>query len=189
MTVLDLKKFNMSVNYEHYGPMLFMIPRLLDTHVIVETGLMYANSTNIFLTSMSTLPNPETRVLHTYDSDTGNPACTIGRERTLAEKYPVKWELHNQDSVQGGHDWNGPQIDFLYLDSDHGVDHVYNKLNAWVQHLSPTAIIISDDTWLGEYENGSPDLALQGMRRWLGEHPEWHEFTFTYPKGQTVLYR
>jgi predicted O-methyltransferase YrrM len=183
--VLRLQEFNTNVNYEHYGPMLFMIPFLHSAKVIVETGLMYGNSTNLFLTSLSNLPNAKDRVLHTYEIDIGNEACMTAIERTKSQHYLAQWVLHGQDSIQGGREWNGPPIDFLYLDSDHGIEHVYNELNVWTPHLTPTAIVVSDDTWV----NDGPDLALLGMRKFISEHPEWHEFTFTYPKGQTVMYR
>jgi hypothetical protein len=175
-----MDQFRVPVNYDHYAPMLYMIPFLLDAKVVVETGLGEACSTHIFLTALSNLNNPEERTLHTYEI--APKAESVDKIKN--QNYKPKWVLHSQDSIQGGNEWQGP-INFLYLDSDHGVNHVYNELNAWARHLDARAVIVSDDTWI----NNGPDLALQGMRKWLSENNSWKEFTFIYPKGQTVLYR
>jgi predicted O-methyltransferase YrrM len=186
---MEKGSFNLSVNHAYYASMLFSIPFIRDAKVIVETGLSEGNSANIFLTALSHLPNPESRELHTYEIEPDKDSCMRAKVNIANMQYPAKWYLHSGDSVKGGTEWTGSQIDFLFLDSDHSVEHVYNELRTWTPHLSSKALISSDDTWLNNEKGNAPDLALHGIRKWLSENNNWHEFTFKEFPGQTLLYR
>jgi predicted O-methyltransferase YrrM len=48
-------------------------------------------------------------------------------------------------TVEAAKQWQGPAIDFLYVDADHSYEGVRADLNAWVPHVRAGGLIAGDD--------------------------------------------
>ena len=53
--------------------------------------------------------------------------------------------LFPTESVKAATTWQGPVVDFLYIDGDHSYEAVKADLNAWWPHLRPGALLCGDD--------------------------------------------
>jgi hypothetical protein len=200
MAVIDLRVWP-DPHYAHYKYMMFMLPITLGARVIVETGFQDGASTRIFLNSLEQLSGE--RLLYTIEftqNTDSEDTIKLRKEMVvqlqqkygngLYQKHPVGWRYIYQDSVDAGRNWFYQKIDFLYLDSDHKTEHVYNELNEWSRHLSDKAIIMVDDAFnYDKYEPTGPMIAAQ---KWMdGQHKSsnWKMLTFTEKHGPIVMYR
>jgi len=157
----DLKKQTF-YGFPEYDYFLYMLSILTNAHTIVETGLGRGDSTEIFLSSLSNLSNPEQRHLYTYEIVLGKSYGVFDKQETVdrvkSKNYPSNWHLINQDSTKATYD--GSLIDILFLDADHDYHSVIQELQAFVSHLNKRAIIMSDDAY-GSNEQQGPDKAFQ----------------------------
>jgi predicted O-methyltransferase YrrM len=186
MPVIDLRPYS-EPHYMHYKYAMLMMPICLDAKVIVETGFQDGTSTNIFLKALSQLPGE--RELYTFEkTDHSTDSDEINQKRNKAQediwnKYNANgskthWHLLGIDSVLGAkefrlqvnHNLTQKKIDFLYLDSDHGLDHVYNELVEWSKYLSDKAIIMVDDAF--DYDKQIPTGPMISSERWMKEENE-----------------
>jgi hypothetical protein len=226
MSLIELRPFEQP-HYVHYKYMMFMMPILLDARVIVETGFQDGASTKIFLKSLEQLLSNEhfiQRRLYTVElTQPGDSEETIHvRNNAIIElqsKYSnfstngVNWYYAPYDSISAAKNWNTgltSKIDFLYLDSDHKVEHVYNELLEWSKHLSDKAIIMVDDAY--DYQKNVPTGPMIAAEIWMKEvndaaskhnktnllnrplgdlnsHSLWKELVFPEMHGPMVLYR
>lgn len=194
--------------------MMFMLPILINAETIVETGFQDGMSTNIFLKALVQLPEIQDkyRCLHTFEftQPTDHPDTIRGREQAMqqlraqyrttgssfeASKAPVFWDYCPFDSVTGAKNFkitmdrgeHGPDVDFLYLDSDHKDTHVYNELVEWCKVLSDKAIIMIDDAF--DYDKQVPTGPMIAANKWNEQHSEWQQLVFPEMHGPMVLYR
>jgi len=94
-----------------------------------------------------------------------------------------------KDSVQAGVEWNGGEIDLLYLDSHHSYEHVYSELKAWIPHLSDKGVVLGHDVnplyWHDMYKTGGVDRAFREFSAENG----WVYLRLMHKPGLGILYR
>lgn len=212
MPIIDLRPYS-EPHYMHYKYQMFITPILLDAHVIVETGFQDGTSTNIFLKALTQLGGG--RTLHTYEltQSTDAPETIETRKKALMETqdrlHSDIWCYHTEDSVEGAKIFlpshGNYKVDFLYLDSDHGLDHVYNELVEWSKHLSDKAWIMVDDAF--DYDKQVSTGPMISSEKWMNEvnnnrliiespngfkaptTKEWKMLVFPEKHGPIVMYR
>ena len=178
-------------DYDQFFYAMFTLAYLKKCKVIVETGLGFGGSTRIWLEALSRLPNPQDRILHTFDLD--EPVFHGTAEKIEALKFPAKWTLHILDSKKGGLYLN-QSIDLLYLDSDHQYSTVMAELGTFEQWLKPDAVIMAHDACpASEHASfthglGNPSDTYLALRDW-GEPKGYDVLLYTHPNGMTLLSR
>jgi cephalosporin hydroxylase len=202
MNELDIEDLVRNKKCDQYVYMLFMMPILLDVHVLVETGLGAGESTRAHIEALSQMSSP--REMHSYEIHPETDYTQNVINHIKSRNYPVKWEIHAQDSVEGAHNWSGPKIDYLYLDSDHAYQHVLNEVNAFAPHLSEKAIVITEDTWPYKWEDFTEQQRKEILStRNNGERPcnpywalydfaqahGWKGIDFKQPPDKFIIYR
>jgi len=169
-------------DYNEYRYLMFMLPILLDAKTVVETGLALGHSTRIFLAGLSHLPEPQNRVLHTFELYPEN--CNPESVKSLG--FPARWELHVADSTKSKGVITTP-IDLLYLDADHSYENVTAELESFADMVRSGGIIMTQDYWPGKQDYPHPNVTWKALHDW-GEPRGWKDLLFKTPEGMTVLY-
>lgn len=184
--VADLRKIRGWVGFHEHDYTIFGLIHPREPTTIVETGLGRGDSTHLFLTLLSMLPNPEQRSLVTYEIrmdeiyDRPKLDTVLDIQR---RHYPAKWTLLQQDSRTAVYDRGAP-IDVLFLDADHDVGSVRAELRAFEAHLAPRAIVLADDA-AGQVAPQGPDVA---MSEWAPRHGFQYKLVLG-SKGLAVAFR
>jgi Methyltransferase domain len=193
--MLPTKHLDKATGYDQYQYLMFILPHVVDAHVIVETGLGSAESTRIFLDALSTMPHPEQRTLHTIDLLTGaynyDPAIKSVHDLSFA----AKWELHRGDARKGGELIPlGTIIDILYLDSDHAYQTVIDELVSFTPFIGPYTMIFTHDSFPSiqhssyTHGDGEPSTTYEALRDWGTAHG-YYPVLLKRPEGMTFLFK
>jgi predicted O-methyltransferase YrrM len=178
-------------DFPEYAYLIHTLPQVLNARIIVETGLGKGDSTILFLSALSKLSNPENRKLYTFEAFMDSVYYRPKRDTVSLIKsfnFPSEWHLVNQDSIQGGKEWNdNNKIDILFLDADHGYNSVIGELDGFGLHLSDKCIIMSDDTYTSGM--GGHQAPYHAMRDWAARNgPNWKLNQYIGGKGLCLLY-
>lgn len=171
-------------DYPQFRYLMFMLPIVLKAKTIVETGLGQGHSTVIFLEACRFLGNCK---LYTYEIDLNRSDTSVACKRVGELGLSEWWTPIENDSVHGGREWSEGEIDILYLDSDHGLEHVYNELKAWIPHVSKDGVVFSHDTFPGNPDH-RPATALQAFTRFANEKG-YKLINLEEPEGMCFLIR
>ena len=158
--------------------MMFTLPLALKARTILETGLHVGNSTRVFLQAAKMLDG------HVYTVDVQEYPETV--------QWLTSWGLTDRWTFLKGDSetipYNGPPIDFLYLDSDHAIVHVLKELEHFVPYLSEKAVIVTDDSAPVLIKNPA-HLTYKAFEQYCDLHPEWSCTNFIVPEGQAFMWR
>lgn len=197
---------HIDTEYPEYRYMMHLIPILLDAHQVVETGLGAGYSSTIHLEGLSTLPNPETRRMDTFDHRNAQDRDFLDRPYQesidIIRSYNLKaqWTPHlGIDGIDAGRQWSGPKIDYLYLDSDHGYRQVKGEIDAFYDKMARRCVIMTDDVWgenapheaINSKNHGQyPYDTYYAFKDFYEAHPgEFLFFSYSYPQGKSLLVR
>jgi len=123
--------------YEYPNLQALMAAALvLKAKTVVELGTGTGCSADAFLAVLRVTDGH----LYSIDLYPDSPEVKGTRERLKDE---TRFHFIHSDSREAGRNWSGGKIDILYVDSDHGYEHVVEELEVWGR-FNPTAIFVHD---------------------------------------------
>jgi predicted O-methyltransferase YrrM len=184
--------------YDQYSYMMFMLPHLTRAKVVVETGLgATADSTRIWLSALDKMPDPESRVLYTFEQN----ETIANSHRSLQADYKARWIVILVDDRAPEAAQRlppGTKIDVLYLDAGHDRYEVDAELRNFAPMLADTGVLLTHDSYArvpphvdeGRYPDGytGPTPTYEALKAWADARG-WRTLLLTHPLGMTLCYK
>lgn len=145
--------------------------------VVIELGVAHGNTTSALLAACE-------------EADGMLWSCDIQVPHVPVDWYESEhWNLYVGDDLsQGVLDHMPESCDVLFIDSDHGYDHVYATLRHYVPRVREGGVVFCHDTqWApqGDTDLGTPGgMVALAIARYCGENDlEWTNRTGSYGLG------
>jgi len=127
-----LKQTDLGVNAEE----LYNLTKTKKNSVFVDLGVRTGNSSTILLEGSTERKNK------VYGVDISFSSCA-----TKVKKHPNYTMIEN-DSVIAGEEWDGGEIDVLFVDTIHSEPQVMCELHKWYPHMKEGgSVIFHDSNW------------------------------------------
>jgi len=128
----SLMETDLGVNAE----VLLNLIKTKENSIFVDLGVRDGNSSTIFLEGSTERENK------VYGVDISFETCS-----TKIKKHPNYTMIEN-DSVIAGDEWDGGEIDVLFVDTIHSEPHVMCELHKWYPHMKKGgSIVFHDSNW------------------------------------------
>ncbi len=126
---------------KNYSLILYRLAQmsLSDVNVILEIGS--GNSSLIFARVLSAFGNSSPK-LCSIDIDLANPTA---QAKATAEVLNVDWQVIHGDSLKVPNDLLPLSVDLLYIDGDHGGDHVRGDYKKFAPLVRAGGLVVFDD--------------------------------------------
>lgn len=114
----------------------------------------------------------------------------LARQSWLAAQVEDRIELRIEDASVGLQRWNGPPIEFAFVDADKGGYRRYLEL--LLPLLARNAIVAVDNTlWAGAVLETAPEdpdtQAIQAFNDWVRDHPGFESVLLPIADGLTLI--